>query len=116
VRALRGSASSCLLVKVYGGIRQAQPRDGSIRSVTAITAGHDLGVPPRPRVPAYERIAADLRARIAVGEFPHDVALPGADALAEEYGVSRRTAHRAVRVLVDDGLLVVRANYGTFLA
>ncbi len=79
-------------------------------------AGHDLDVPPRPRVPAYERIAADLRARIAAGEFPHDVALPGADALAAEYETSRRTAHRAVRVLVDEGLLVVRANYGTFLA
>jgi len=73
-------------------------------------------VPPRPRVPAYERIAADLRERIARGEFSHDVALPSADALAADYSVSRRTAHRAVRVLVDEGLLIVRANYGTFLA
>lgn len=84
--------------------------------MTAILAGQDHDVPPRPRVPAYERIAADLRERIARGEFPHDVALPSADALAADYSVSRRTAHRAVRVLVDEGLLVVRANYGTFLA
>jgi DNA-binding GntR family transcriptional regulator len=73
-------------------------------------------VPPRPRVPAYERIAADLRERIGRDEFAHDMALPSADALATDYSVSRRTAHRAVRLLVDEGLLVVRANYGTFLA
>jgi DNA-binding GntR family transcriptional regulator len=79
-------------------------------------AGQDHDVQPRPRVPAYERIAADLRERITRDEFPHDVALPSADALATEYGTSRRTAHRAVRVLVDEGLLIVRANYGTFLA
>ena len=62
-------------------------------------------MPPRPRVPAYERIAADLRERIARGEFSHDVALPSADALAADYSVSRRTAHRAVRVLVDEACL-----------
>lgn len=81
-----------------------------------IPSGHDHEMPPRPRVPAYERIAADLRERIGRGEFPHDAALPSADALADEYSVSRRTAHRAVRMLVDEGLLIVRANYGTFLA
>jgi DNA-binding GntR family transcriptional regulator len=75
-----------------------------------------IDVPPRPRVPEYQRIAAELRARIERGEFPHDLAVPSADALAAEYGVSRRTAHRAVRVLVDEGLLVVVPNYGTFLA
>ena len=76
----------------------------------------DHNVPPRPRVPEYQRIAAELRTRVERGEFPRDVALPSADALANQYGVSRRTAHRAVRILVDEGLLVVVPNYGTFLA
>jgi DNA-binding GntR family transcriptional regulator len=73
-------------------------------------------VPPRPRVPEYQRIAADLRARVERGEFQRDVAVPGAPVLAEQYGVSRRTAHRAVRVLVDEGVLVTVVGYGTFLA
>jgi DNA-binding GntR family transcriptional regulator len=84
--------------------------------VTEVTGGHDHDVPPRPRVPEYQRIAAELRAKIERGDYAHDVALPSAGALAAEYGVSARTAHRAVRLLVDDGLLVVVPNYGTFLA
>jgi GntR family transcriptional regulator len=76
----------------------------------------DACMAPRPRIPAYQRVADELRARVLAGEFEHHVSLPGADALADQYEVSRRTAHRAVRILVDEGLLVVIPSYGTFLA
>jgi GntR family transcriptional regulator len=84
--------------------------------VTEVMGGHDHHVPPRPRVPEYQRIAAELRAKIERGDYARDVALPSATALAAEYDVSPRTAHRAVRILVDQGVLMVVPNYGTFLA
>ena len=79
-------------------------------------AGQDQDVAPRPQERTYQRIAADLRARIASGEFQRGVSLPSASAMAGEYEVSARTIHRAVRLLVDEGLLVTEAGYGTFLA
>ncbi len=76
----------------------------------------DPDVPPRPRVPEFERIAADIRRRIEAGEFRHDLALPSAESFSEQYHCSRKTAHRAVRVLVEAHLLVTKPGYGTFLA
>jgi len=73
-------------------------------------------VPPRPQVPRYLQVADDLRMRVERGDFERGVALPSAAEFGRQYNVSQRTAHRAVRVLVDDGLLVVSPNYGTFLA
>jgi GntR family transcriptional regulator len=47
----------------------------------------------------------DLREKIANGELLPGEQVPSLDALAETYHVSRTTAHRAVQVLVDEGLL-----------
>ena len=60
------------------------------------------------------RIAAILRERIA-GGVP-DSSFASARELGREFGVSRRTADRAVRLLADEGLLTRIPGAGTYLA
>ncbi|HWG64208.1 MAG TPA: winged helix-turn-helix domain-containing protein [Streptosporangiaceae bacterium] len=63
-----------------------------------------------------ERVARDLRERIQRGEFSSGDPLPPVTELAESYGVARATVAKALRVLVDDGLVVTRPRWGTFVA
>lgn len=61
----------------------------------------------RPRLtrsagsPLWAQLLADLRARLAAGEFA--AAFPGELALADEYGVSRHTVREALRHLRTEG-------------
>ena len=63
-----------------------------------------------------ERVSADLRRRIQAGEWKPGEAIPSVTALVAAYGVSRATVHKAVRVLVAEGLLVSRARWATVVA
>lgn len=66
------------------------------------------------RQTAYAAIAADLRQAILAGEYepapdqPDRGRLPGAAELGARYGVSAKTAARAVQDLVADGLVTAR--------
>ncbi len=71
-------------------------------------------MPPRERQPPSRRVEAALRERIAAGEWATGDPLPSIAALAEQYGVSRATAAKAVRRLADDGLVEVVPQWGTF--
>ncbi len=63
------------------------------------------------RRPVYAQIADDLRAAIRAGEYeptgeaPTRNELPGAVELAKKYGVSDKTAQRALQQLIDQGLV-----------
>jgi GntR family transcriptional regulator len=71
---------------------------------------------PLPRHTAYEQIAALLRDEILAGRYepidqePNRNVLPGAAELGATYGVSGKTAGRAIQQLVTEGL--VRARPG----
>ncbi|WP_344445171.1 GntR family transcriptional regulator [Kitasatospora nipponensis] len=65
--------------------------------------------------PKYQRLAADLRRRIAAGEWRGEVALPVESELEQQYGVARNTVRLAVDVLVNEGRLVRLQGKGTFL-
>ncbi|MFF4922173.1 GntR family transcriptional regulator [Kitasatospora sp. NPDC001261] len=65
--------------------------------------------------PKYQRLAADLRRRIAEGEFTADAALPVESELERQYGVARNTVRLAVDVLVNEGRLVRLQGKGTYL-
>ncbi|MFJ1757627.1 GntR family transcriptional regulator [Kitasatospora sp. NPDC088134] len=55
--------------------------------------------------PEYERIAADLAARIEAGEFPPGSRLPSLAALEKHYGTSQITVRNAVAVLRNQGVV-----------
>lgn len=62
------------------------------------------------------RVEADLRGRIAAGEWKSGQALPSVPALAEHYGVARATVSRAIHALAEDGLVKIIPRWGTFRA
>ena len=66
-------------------------------------------------LPLYLQLARYLRGQIASGRFGHRDALPGERELAERFGVSRVTVRKALKELLDEGLLQQRQGAGTFV-
>ncbi len=63
--------------------------------------------------PRYQRVAAELQALIARGDFAVGALLPPEPQLCERFAVSRHTLREAVRILCDMGLLVRQQGVGT---
>lgn len=61
----------------------------------------------------WEEISEVLRSEVAEGRYPAGSVLPRETDLAEQYGVSRPTVHRAIAQLVAEGLLVQTRRRGT---
>jgi DNA-binding GntR family transcriptional regulator len=75
-----------------------------------MTVQHGTPVPPS------RQIAAILRGKIESGELQPNEKIPSFIALANEYKVSAETAAKAVRLLRDEGLIVIVPSYGAFVA
>jgi len=67
-------------------------------------------------VPLYYQLDTILREKILSRGFEPGVPLPGEDALAEEYGISRITVRQALSSLEKDGLIIRRRGKGTFVS
>jgi GntR family transcriptional regulator len=65
-------------------------------------------------LPLYHQIYLLIRQRLESGQFPVDVALPGENALAVEYGVSRLTIRRSLDTLQAEGFVERRQGRGTY--
>lgn len=65
---------------------------------------------------AYRTITDAMRRRIAEGEFPPGMQLPGEAALRAEYGVARNTLRRALADLEREGLVVTVPGRGRRIA
>lgn len=78
------------------------------------SAGDHGRVPRSAELPS-ERLAAELRRKIESGELGPGDQLPSVTELSETYSVSRATVSKALRVLVDEGLVVTRHGWGTFV-
>lgn len=63
----------------------------------------------------YDRVAKDIAAKIASGEFAVGDRLPSERELALAYGVSRPTVREAIIALELDGLVEVRKGVGVFV-
>lgn len=87
-----------------------------MRQVASITSVVSVGCMPREQTPPYRRIAADLRSRIESGDLKPGEQVPSASELCDTYGVSRNTALRALKLLRDEGLIVVEQGWGSFVA
>jgi GntR family transcriptional regulator len=65
-------------------------------------------------VPAYARIAEDLRAKIASRDIKPGGQLPSELELRDQYGASRNTVLDAIKKLKDEGLVETRPGQGWF--
>lgn len=62
---------------------------------------------------SFRSIKADILRRINGGEWPPGSRLPNELALAQEFGAARATVSRAMRELVDDGIVERKRKAGT---
>lgn len=67
-------------------------------------------------IPLYYQLAEWIREQVQSGQWNAGVQLPSERELGEQAGVSRMTARQAVAYLAREGVLVVRAGVGTFVA
>jgi len=63
-----------------------------------------------------ERVAAEIRARIASGELGAGERVPSARQITREWGVAIATATRALAMLRDEGLVRAVQGVGTVVA
>lgn len=64
--------------------------------------------------PSYVQLADQLRDLIRSGEIGPGEAIPSLKRLTQETGLSMSTVQRAVRVLVEEGLIVTVPGRGTY--
>jgi DNA-binding GntR family transcriptional regulator len=60
----------------------------------------------------HDQISEFIRSKIATGGWPPNYKLRAEVDLADEFGVARGTVRRAIRTLVEDGLLVQKHGKG----
>lgn len=63
----------------------------------------------------YLQLAAVLREQIRSGQMPPRSRVPSLTALAAEYDLADMTVRRALRILIDEGLIETRPGRGTFV-
>lgn len=66
--------------------------------------------------PIYQQMAAILRGQIESGELPAGRRIPSVTDLQHTYGIARGSVLHALRLLTQEGLLVVVTGRGTFVA
>ncbi len=75
-----------------------------------------VGLERRGPTPLWEQIAGSFRERILSGEWPAHMKLDAEPELARRLGISRGTLRRALRPLIEAGLLVQARGRGTFVS
>ena len=65
---------------------------------------------------AYIRLAAELRRQIAEGKLPAGSPTPSITTLTQDHGHARQTCAKALRLLVDEGLLIRYPGLGYYVA
>lgn len=68
------------------------------------------------RPPAFQAIKNHVLAKIHEGVWKEGEAIPGEEALAREFGVSRMTVNRAIRELSDEQIVERIQGSGTYVA
>lgn len=67
-------------------------------------------------MPVYLQLVDILRARIERGDWAPNRQILSEAQLVQAYGLARETTRKAVRVLIDEGLLFTVPGRGTFVA
>lgn len=66
--------------------------------------------------PLYQQLAAILREQIRSGELRPRTPVPSITQLAGEYELANMTVRKAIRLLMDEGLVITVPGRGTFVA
>lgn len=66
--------------------------------------------------PPHRQVAAQIRERIAAGEWAPGHAIPSEKAISDETGVARTTARRAIAVLREEGTVYTVRGRGSYVA
>ncbi len=69
-----------------------------------------------PSLALYEQVKSHITRRIQDGSWPAGHRLPSENELVLQFGISRMTANRALRELVEQGRIVRVAGVGSFVA
>lgn len=80
------------------------------------TTAADTPLPEGKRPPAFQVIKEHVLRQIHEGRWREGDAIPGEEALAREFGVSRMTVNRALRELSSEHVLERVQGSGTFVA
>jgi GntR family transcriptional regulator len=67
-------------------------------------------------VTPYRQLAGILQARIGRGDWAPGRRIASENDLVQQYGLARTTVRRAIAVLVEDGIVTVVPQRGTFVA
>lgn len=70
----------------------------------------------RGGTPLYKQVKEHIVTRILAGDWPQGQRLPSENQLTGDLGISRMTAHRALRELTSEGWLTRVQGAGTFVA
>ena len=66
-----------------------------------------------PNNPLYQAVYNDLKNKLVSETYPIGTLIPTESELEKSYNVSRTTIRKAISLLVNEGLLVVKQGYGT---
>jgi GntR family histidine utilization transcriptional repressor len=69
-----------------------------------------------PTIPRYQQLKTHILEGIQAGRLRPRDRVPSEQELVRRFGVSRMTAHRALRELASDGVVVRQSGVGTFVA
>lgn len=72
----------------------------------------DHGAP----LPPYRQLAGIITARIKRGDWQPGRAIPSETQLVQTYGVARSTVRRAIAVLIEEKVVFVVPQRGTFVS
>ena len=67
-------------------------------------------------VPLYRQIAELLRADIENGIYPPGSVIPSVKSIEQDTGCTHVTVRKGIKILADEGLVVVAPGKGTFVA
>lgn len=66
-------------------------------------------------VPLYRQIADLLRADIEKGTYPPGSKIPAVSTIIQETGCTHVTVRKGIKILAEEGLVIVQPGKGTFV-
>jgi DNA-binding GntR family transcriptional regulator len=80
-----------------------------------MAADPDAQIDPGAPLTPYRQLVEIIRARIARGDWAPGRQIASETGLVQEYGLARTTVRRAIAVLVEEGVVFVVPQRGTFV-